>query len=124
MFRFITAQLVVSGACRQVDIISCFGVSKNSVLRSVNKLRNGLNGKLKTRNARFGQLTNHSVPEQGGKKYERWLRMRPIGIRQALLAANQPLFTMHIIPESTTMNSSPSYRAANSLGRLAFSYKT
>ena len=40
MFRFITSQLVVTGSCRQVDIIKSFGVSKNSVIRSVNKLRN------------------------------------------------------------------------------------
>ncbi len=40
MFRFITSQLVVSGICKQVDIINCFGVSKNNVLRSANKLRN------------------------------------------------------------------------------------
>ena len=39
MFRLITSQLVVSGGCRQVDIIKAFGVSKNSVLRAVNKYR-------------------------------------------------------------------------------------
>ncbi len=40
MFRLISAQLVNSGACRQVDIIRTFGVSKSSVIRSLNKLRN------------------------------------------------------------------------------------
>ena len=40
MFRFITSQLVVTGSCRQIDIIKSFGISKNSVIRSVNKLRN------------------------------------------------------------------------------------
>lgn len=39
MFRFITSQLVVAGSCRHVDIIKTFGVSKSSVIRSVNKLR-------------------------------------------------------------------------------------
>lgn len=39
MFRLITSQMIESGICRQVDIISTFGVSKSSVIRSVNKLR-------------------------------------------------------------------------------------
>ena len=41
MFRVITAQLIESGGCRQVDIIRTFGVSKSSIIRSVNKLRGG-----------------------------------------------------------------------------------
>ena len=36
-----TAQLICQGACRQVDIVRAFGVSKNSVIRSVNKYRAG-----------------------------------------------------------------------------------
>ena len=36
-----TAQLICVGACRQVDIVRAFGVSKNSVIRSVNKYRAG-----------------------------------------------------------------------------------
>jgi hypothetical protein len=40
-FRMFTAQLVCQGACQQVDIIRTFGVSKNSVLRSVQKYREG-----------------------------------------------------------------------------------
>jgi transposase len=39
MFRLFTAQMIESGACRQVDVIRTFGVSKSSVIRSVNKLR-------------------------------------------------------------------------------------
>jgi transposase len=39
MFRLISAQLINSSACRQVDIIRTFGVSKSSVIRSLNKLR-------------------------------------------------------------------------------------
>ncbi|HEY5715044.1 MAG TPA: hypothetical protein VIS54_01405, partial [Psychromonas sp.] len=34
-----TSQLIVSGGCRQVEIIKAFGVSKNSVLRAVAKYR-------------------------------------------------------------------------------------
>ena len=40
MFRLVTSQLIQSGTCRQIDIINGFGVSKSSVIRSVNKLRN------------------------------------------------------------------------------------
>ena len=39
MFRLITFQLIDSGACRQVDIRRASGVSKSSVIRSLNKLR-------------------------------------------------------------------------------------
>ena len=41
MFRLVTSQLIDSGACRQVDIRTTFGVSKSSVIRSLNKLRSG-----------------------------------------------------------------------------------
>jgi hypothetical protein len=40
-FRLITAQLVSQGTCKQVEIISTFGVSKNSVKRSVAKFCEG-----------------------------------------------------------------------------------
>ena len=36
-----TAQLIAQGTCRQVDIVRAFGVSKNSVIRSVDKFRAG-----------------------------------------------------------------------------------
>ena len=40
-FRMFTAQLICQGACRQVDVVRAFGVSKNSVIRSVNAYRAG-----------------------------------------------------------------------------------
>jgi hypothetical protein len=40
-FQMFTAQLIDQGACRQTDIVRAFGVSKNSVIRSVNKYRAG-----------------------------------------------------------------------------------
>jgi transposase len=40
-FRMFTAQLICQGACRLVDIVRAFGVSKNSVIRSVEKYRAG-----------------------------------------------------------------------------------
>lgn len=39
MFRFVTAQLVDSGACRQVDIVKVLGISKSTIQRNVNLLR-------------------------------------------------------------------------------------
>ncbi len=36
-----TAQLIYQGACRQVDIVQAFSVSKNSVIRSVDTYRTG-----------------------------------------------------------------------------------
>jgi len=41
MFRLTIAQLIESGACRQKEVIKAFGVSKRSVIRAQNKLRNG-----------------------------------------------------------------------------------
>jgi hypothetical protein len=40
-FRMFTAQLICQGACRQVDVVRAFGVSKNSVIRSVDAYRAG-----------------------------------------------------------------------------------
>jgi transposase len=40
-FRMFTAQLICQGACRQVDIVLAFGVSKSSVIRSLNTYRAG-----------------------------------------------------------------------------------
>jgi hypothetical protein len=40
-FRMFTAQLICLGMCRQVEIVRAFGVSKNSVIRSVAKYRAG-----------------------------------------------------------------------------------
>ena len=37
----LTAQLICVGACRQVDIVLAFFVSKNSVIRIVNKYAPG-----------------------------------------------------------------------------------
>ncbi len=41
MFRLTIAQLIESGACRQIEIIEAFGISKSSVIRAQNKLRKG-----------------------------------------------------------------------------------
>lgn len=39
MFRIVTSQLINSGGCRQTDILRTFGVSKSSIIRSLNKLK-------------------------------------------------------------------------------------
>jgi transposase-like protein len=55
MFRLVTAQLIDSGACRLVDILRTFGVSKSSVIRSLKKLRSeGPEGFFKARRGRRG----------------------------------------------------------------------
>jgi hypothetical protein len=41
MFRMVTAQLIETGACRQAEVLKTFGVSKSSVIRSRNRLREG-----------------------------------------------------------------------------------
>jgi hypothetical protein len=40
-FRMFTAQLICHGACRQIDIVRAFGVSRNCVIRSVSAYRAG-----------------------------------------------------------------------------------
>ena len=40
-FQMFTAQLICQGVCRQADIVRAFGVSKSSVIRSVNRYRAG-----------------------------------------------------------------------------------
>jgi transposase len=55
MFRVVSSQLIDSGGCRQVEILRTFGVSKSSVIRSLNKLRQGgVEAFFKPRVARHG----------------------------------------------------------------------
>jgi hypothetical protein len=55
MFRLVTSQLIDSGACRQVDILRTFGVSKSSVIRSLRRLRSeGPEGFFKRHKGRRG----------------------------------------------------------------------
>ena len=55
MFRLVTSQLIESGACRLVDVLETFGVSKSSVIRSLKKLRlEGPEGFFKARRGRRG----------------------------------------------------------------------
>lgn len=87
-FRMITAQLCCRGACTQAQIVRVFGVSKNSVLRSVKKYREeGIESFYRTRKRRGQKImtaevtaraqklldkgyTRHEVAEELGIKYD------------------------------------------------------
>ena len=64
-FRMFTAQLCAQDACKQAEIIKAFGVSKSSVLRSVNKYREeGIDGFYKSRQARGAPVMTPKVVQQ------------------------------------------------------------
>ncbi len=55
LFRLHTSQLINSGACRSIDIIRTFGVSKSNVMRSLRQLReHGADSFFETRVRRTG----------------------------------------------------------------------
>ena len=55
LFRLVTAQLIDSGACKQIEIIKTFGVARSSVSRSLVKLRGeGIEGFMRPRRGRRG----------------------------------------------------------------------
>lgn len=61
-FRMFTAQLCYQGACTQAQIIRTFGVSKNSVLRSVAKYRReGIDGFYRPRRSRGSPVMTAEV---------------------------------------------------------------
>lgn len=64
-FRMFTAQLCCQGVCTQAEIIRSFGVSKNSVMRSVAKYRReGIDGFYQRRKARGGTVMTAEVTAQ------------------------------------------------------------
>jgi transposase len=70
-FRMFTAQLCAQGACKQAEIIKAFGVSKSSVLRSVNKYRQeGIDGFYKPRRARGAPVMTPEVIQQAQQRFE------------------------------------------------------
>ncbi|NQT39071.1 MAG: helix-turn-helix domain-containing protein, partial [Planctomycetes bacterium] len=67
-FRMFTAQLCCQGACTQAQIMRTFGVSKNSVLRSVAKYRHeGIDGFYGPRRGRGGSVMTAEVIVQAEK---------------------------------------------------------
>jgi hypothetical protein len=67
-FRMFTAQLICLGTCRQIEIMRAFGVSKNSLLRNVNKYRaDGVNAFYAPRAARGASVMTPEVTAQAQK---------------------------------------------------------
>ncbi len=61
-FRMFTAQLVCQGTCKQADLIRTFGISKNSVLRNVQKFREqGIEGFYRPRKVRGSSVLTADV---------------------------------------------------------------
>lgn len=77
LFRLTTAQLIDSGACKQIDIIKAFGVSKSSLIRAQKKYREG------GANAFFSQRQNF-------RKKGTVLTSEVLGQAQDLLNEGQP----------------------------------
>ena len=70
-FRMFTAQLCVQGACKQAEIIKAFGVSKSSVLRSVNKYRQeGIDGFYRPRRTRSAPVMTSEAIQQARQLFE------------------------------------------------------
>ncbi len=64
-FRMFTAQLHCQGACTQAEIVRTFGVSKNSVLRSVGKYRReGVEGFYRPRKGRSASVMTHDITDR------------------------------------------------------------
>lgn len=73
-FRMFTAQLCVQGAVKQADIIRAFGVSKSSVLRSVEKYRQqGIQGFYQPRRTRGASVMTPEVIRQARQLFEEGL---------------------------------------------------
>ena len=67
-FRMFTAQLCCQGACTQAEVIRTFGVSKNSVLRSVAKYRQeGIDGFYRPRRGRGSSVMTAEITGQAEK---------------------------------------------------------
>ena len=78
-FRMFTAQLVCQGACRQIDVIGAFGVSANSVRRSVEKYRQqGAPGFYGTRKARGPTVMTDDVITQAQQLLSRGCARREV----------------------------------------------
>jgi transposase len=94
LFRMFTAQLICLGVCRQVEIVRAFGVSKNSVIRSVNKYRaGGVNAFYSPRAARSASVMTSEITLQaqqllgGGwsrKEVAEQLGLKPDKLRKAI----------------------------------------
>jgi hypothetical protein len=95
MFRMVTSQMIEAGACRQVDIVNTFSVSKSSVIRSQNKLKEGGNEAFfnQHRGHRGGKILTQSVLDSAQRLLDqgycradivRELNIKPDTIRKAI----------------------------------------
>jgi hypothetical protein len=93
-FRMFTAQLICQGACRHVDIMRGFGVSKNSIIRSVNAYRAAGVGAFYTPRAPRGasvitpEVTTQAQQLLGAgwspREVAKELRLKPDTLRKAI----------------------------------------
>jgi hypothetical protein len=71
-FRMFTAQLICQGSCQQSDIVRTFGVSANSVKRSVKKFRqHGIQGFYQARRGRGATVLTPEVARQAQERLYR-----------------------------------------------------
>jgi hypothetical protein len=91
LFKIITSQLIDSGACRQVDIINAFGVSKSKVTRSLRKLREqGVEAFFEPRKKRCGgKILTPEVLEKAqsllDQGYPRYQISKELGVKEDTL---------------------------------------
>jgi transposase len=120
-FRMFSAQMVCQGACRQIDIIRTFGVSANSVRRSVSKYQNeGVAGFYRPRPGRGSTVMTEQVTTQAQELLSRGLSRSEVaaelGVRRDTLrkAINQGrLFEPTRCTETT-----PAAGTATAVGQL------
>ena len=78
-FRMFTAQLVCQGVCRQSDIVRIFGVSTNSVKRSVKNYREeGIEGFYRPRKRRGATVMTDDVTAQAQEQLSRGCSRRQV----------------------------------------------
>ena len=78
-FRMFTAQLCYQGACTQAQIVRSFGVSKNSVLRSVAKYRQeGTGGFYRSRRGRAASVMTAPVTAEAQRRLDRGRTRREV----------------------------------------------
>ena len=78
-FRMFTAQLICQGACRQSDVVRAFGVSANSVKRSVKKYRaEGIASFFQPRAVRGGTVLTDEVTRHAQELLDRGRSRREV----------------------------------------------
>jgi transposase len=115
-FRMFTAQLCCQSACTQAEIIRTFGVSKNSVLRSVAKYRQeGIDGFYRPRRGRGSSVMTAEITAQAEKllhlghprsEVAERLSIRYDTLRKAINQGRvgEPASTNDVSPEATALH--------------------